>query len=114
MPHWSNGPTYASPGHRPGLPAPASKQKPQRGALIKHIDPTFPSQTKNFETFAGLDFVHTVAAEISLPAFAIGGITLDNVSQMVTAGLPRVAVSGAVVNAPNPTVTFWRNRVRTD
>jgi thiamine-phosphate pyrophosphorylase len=89
--------------NRPGLPAPASKQKPQRGALIKHIDPTFPSQTKNFESFPGLDFVRAVATEIALPAFAIGGITLENLPQVISAGLRRVAVSGSIVSASNPT-----------
>ncbi len=73
------------------------------GANYIGVGPTFPSDTKKFESFAGLDFVRAVAAEISLPAFAIGGITLDNVSQVISSGLSRIAVSGAIVNAPNPT-----------
>ena len=69
------------------------------GANYLGVGPTFPSTTKSFAAFAGLDFVRAVATEISLPAFAIGGITLENVSQVISAGLRRVAVSGAVVNA---------------
>jgi thiamine-phosphate pyrophosphorylase len=73
------------------------------GANYIGVGPTFPSDTKKFESFASLDFVRAVAAEIALPAFAIGGITLDNVSQVISSGLSRIAVSGAIVNAPNPT-----------
>jgi thiamine-phosphate pyrophosphorylase len=56
----------------------------------------FPSTTKKFDKFAGLEFVRQVAAEISLPWYAIGGITLDNVDQVLEAGATRIAVSGAI------------------
>jgi len=73
------------------------------GANYIGVGPTFPSQTKNFDSFTGLDFIRAVAAEISLPAFAIGGITLENLPQVTSAGLSRVALSGAIVNSTNPT-----------
>ena len=38
------------------------------------VGPTFASQTKEFPQLAGLDFVRQVAAEITLPWFAIGGM----------------------------------------
>src|SRR4029077_5815297 len=69
------------------------------GASYIGVGPTFPSDTKNFASFAGLDFVRAVAAEIALPAFAIGGITLENVPQVISAGLRHVALSSAIVNA---------------
>ena len=69
------------------------------GASYVGVGPTFASNTKQFEQFAGLDFVRQVAAEIRLPAFAIGGIDLQNVAQVRGAGLTRVAVAGAVLNA---------------
>lgn len=69
------------------------------GASYIGVGPTFPSATKQFENFAGLDFVRQVAEEIRLPAFAIGGIDANNVEQVINAGLRRVAVSGAVLNA---------------
>ncbi|QDV75039.1 thiamine phosphate synthase [Botrimarina mediterranea] len=72
------------------------------GADYLGVGPTFPSTTKAFAEFPGLDFVRQVAAEVSLPAFAIGGITPANVSEVVTAGLRRVAVSGAVSGASDP------------
>lgn len=72
------------------------------GADYIGVGPTFPSGTKPFDHFPGLELVRAVAAEIALPAFAIGGITLDNLPQVLDAGLTRVAVSGAVAGADRP------------
>ncbi|WP_428306387.1 thiamine phosphate synthase [Lacipirellula sp.] len=72
------------------------------GANYLGVGPTFPSQTKLFDAFPGLDFVRQVAAEIRLPAFVIGGITQQNVGDVVAAGFRRVAVASAVTAAPNP------------
>ena len=62
----------------------------------------FPSQTKSFDSHVGLDLVSAVAKEIQLPAFAIGGINLDNVRDVCQAGQSRVAVQNAVVDASEP------------
>ena len=43
------------------------------GADCIGCGPTFPSDTKQFEHFPGVEFLKAVAAEIRLPAFAIGG-----------------------------------------
>lgn len=72
------------------------------GANYIGVGPTFPSGTKHFERFPGVELLHAVAAEIRLPAFAIGGITLGNLSQVLAAGFGRVAVSSAVLCAPDP------------
>jgi thiamine-phosphate pyrophosphorylase len=69
------------------------------GANYIGIGPTFPSDTKFFEKFIGVELLKQVAAEIRLPAFAIGGITRENLPRVIEAGIRRVAVSGAVVNA---------------
>lgn len=68
------------------------------GANYIGCGPTFPSGTKAFQQFPGLEFLREVAAEISLPAFAIGGITRENVEGVVAAGMRRIAVSGGIVN----------------
>src|SRR3712207_5176281 len=44
------------------------------GASYVGVGPTFPSQTKPFPDFPGLEFVRQAAAETSLPAFVIGGV----------------------------------------
>jgi thiamine-phosphate pyrophosphorylase len=69
------------------------------GANYIGIGPTFPSETKQFDKFIGIELLKHVAAEIRLPTFAIGGITRENLPHVVATGIRRVAVSGAVVNA---------------
>lgn len=75
------------------------------GADYVGVGPTFPSQTKQFADFTGTQLLREVASEISLPAFAIGGITLDNLDQVLAAGFTRVAVSSAIVAAERPAQT---------
>jgi thiamine-phosphate pyrophosphorylase len=72
------------------------------GASYIGVGPVFPSSTKNFPALAGLEFVKTAMAETSLPAFAIGGISAENVSAVVAAGAKRIAVSAAVCGADDP------------
>ena len=72
------------------------------GANYIGVGPTFPSTTKSFSAFAGLEFVSQVSREIKLPAFAIGGITRENVRQVQAAGINRIAVSAAVTAASDP------------
>jgi thiamine-phosphate pyrophosphorylase len=72
------------------------------GADYIGVGPTFPSGTKRFEHFPGVELLRAVAAEIGLPAFAIGGITRDNLPQVLAAGFTRVAVGGAIVSAEDP------------
>ena len=72
------------------------------GANYIGVGPTFPSGTKQFADFPGLALVRVVTAEIRLPTFAIGGITLDNLADLFAAGGRRVALSAAVVAAADP------------
>ena len=51
------------------------------GANDLGVGPTFPSGTKHFEHFPGLAFLRAISAQIRLPAFAIGGITLENLGR---------------------------------
>ncbi|MBS0263567.1 MAG: thiamine phosphate synthase [Planctomycetes bacterium] len=72
------------------------------GADYIGVGPVFPSTTKKFAEFPGLNFVRQVAEEISLPAYPIGGIGLENIDQVLAQGARRVAVSGAVCGAVDP------------
>jgi thiamine-phosphate pyrophosphorylase len=72
------------------------------GANYIGVGPTFPSGTKSFDAFPGVEFVRAVAAEIRLPAFAIGGIGVENLAEVLGTGIGRVAVSGAVLSAADP------------
>lgn len=73
------------------------------GADYLGVGPTFPTETKQFASFPGLDLVRAVAGEVSLPAFAIGGISPANVLSVREAGLSRIAVSSAVASTNDPT-----------
>ena len=41
-------------------------------------------------------------AVIDIPIFAIGGITLEDVGPLMETGITGIAVSGAIINAPDP------------
>ena len=66
------------------------------GADYIGIGPTFASQTKDFQQYAGVEYIRQIAGEITLPGFAIGGINSENVPKVVEAGLRRVAISAAI------------------
>jgi thiamine-phosphate pyrophosphorylase len=72
------------------------------GANYIGVGPTFPSATKSFAEFPGLDFVQQATAETSLPLFVLGGVTRTNLNQVLAAGARRVAVSHAVCQADDP------------
>jgi thiamine-phosphate pyrophosphorylase len=72
------------------------------GANYLGVGPTFPSQTKAFDQFAGLDYLRLAASEVRLPTFAIGGISGENLPEVLAAGISRVAVGTAVTSAREP------------
>jgi thiamine-phosphate pyrophosphorylase len=72
------------------------------GADYLGAGPTFASRTKSFDAFAGLDYLREVSAETRLPTFAIGGIEAGNLHKVNDAGVSRVAVGAAVVDAVEP------------
>jgi thiamine-phosphate pyrophosphorylase len=72
------------------------------GANYIGIGPTFPTSTKDFSQYPGLDFIREAANETSLPAFAIGGIDESSVGQVVAAGARRIAVSRALCASKAP------------
>lgn len=72
------------------------------GADYIGCGPTFPSQTKSFAEFPGLAFLREVASQITLPAFAIGGIDESNVDSVMNTGIHGVAVSSAIMAKPDP------------
>jgi thiamine-phosphate pyrophosphorylase len=72
------------------------------GANYIGVGPTFSSGTKTFDHFPGLELLRAVAAEIRLPAFAIGGIDRENLDEVLQTGMNRIAVSQAVLSAPDP------------
>jgi thiamine-phosphate pyrophosphorylase len=78
------------------------------GAAYIGVGPTFPSPTKSFDHFPGLDLLRAVAAEVSLPAFAIGGISEENIEHVVAVGFRRIAVRSAVTDSDGPAAAVGR------
>jgi thiamine-phosphate pyrophosphorylase len=72
------------------------------GANYLGSGPTFASNTKAFDMFAGLDYLREVSSEIRLPTFAIGGIAAGNLADVLATGISRVAVGGAVTAGTDP------------
>ena len=78
------------------------------GADYLGVGPVFPSQTKTFDAFPGLEFVREVAAEITRPWFPLGGINESNIAEVLAAGAHRVALSGAIAAADDPRIAAER------
>ncbi len=73
------------------------------GADYIGCGPTFPTSTKMFDNFPGLGFLKEAAQRSTIPAFAIGGIQLDNLPSVLATGFTRIAVSSGILNASDPT-----------
>ena len=65
------------------------------------IGPIFATPTKPGRTPVTLEYVRWAAANVRLPWFAIGGITLENLDDVLAAGAQRICVVSAILNAPD-------------
>ena len=63
------------------------------------IGPVFPTATKPGRPPVTLDYVRWAAANVTVPWFAIGGITLENLDAVLETGARRVCVVSAILNA---------------
>ncbi len=69
------------------------------------LGPVFATQTKSHEPAAGLSYLNQamdVLKHCSISHVAIGGITLDNVCQVLEKGVHCIAVCGAICSADSP------------
>lgn len=71
------------------------------GADYVGVGPFFRSTTKPRDVVAGPAYAAEVATSIPISAVAIAGITAQNVDQVLATGVRAVAVTGAVVGAPD-------------
>ncbi|HEV8543556.1 MAG TPA: thiamine phosphate synthase [Verrucomicrobiae bacterium] len=69
------------------------------GASYVAIGPVFPTGTKPRAKAVTLEYVRWAARNVSIPWFAIGGITLENVSQVIAAGAQGICVVSAILNS---------------
>jgi len=77
-------------------------QAVEQGADYIGCGPIFSGRTKTFDSYLGTNWLKTIAGQIDIPAFAIGGIDHTNVDQVVDAGINRIAVTGAIRDAADP------------
>jgi thiamine-phosphate pyrophosphorylase len=67
------------------------------------VGPVWETPTKRGRPAAGLGYVHYASlAAGDHPWFAIGGIDLDNVREVIAAGASRIVVVRAIRDAPDP------------
>ena len=78
------------------------------GADYVAVGSMFPTGSKSGFRLVGPDLVRRVRPEIRVPLVAIGGITLDNVAEVIRAGADAVAVISAVCAAADPAVASRR------
>lgn len=71
------------------------------GADYIAIGPVFPTGTKPTAKAVTLDYVRWAAANVHVPWFAIGGINLSNIDDVLAAGAKRICVVSAILNAPD-------------
>jgi thiamine-phosphate pyrophosphorylase len=74
-----------------------------QGADYIGVGPVYETPTKAGKPAAGLEYVRHAVQHSPIPWFAIGGIDLSNVSDVLDAGAERVAVVRAIMQAENPT-----------
>ena len=108
----------ALPGLRIGLSTHSPEQAKRAlvaGADYLAIGPVYATGTKPSAKPATLEYVRWAAAPqsgVNVPWFAIGGITLENIGDVLAAGAQRVCVVSAILNAPDVAKTCAEFRRR--
>jgi thiamine-phosphate pyrophosphorylase len=90
------------------------KQAVIDGANYIGCGPVFVSETKKFAKFLGVEFLRQVVNTTTVPAFAIGGISLDNIGEISAVGFTRVAVSACLTNTEDVIATVAEIKMALD
>jgi thiamine-phosphate pyrophosphorylase len=81
-----------------------AKEAKKLGADYLGVSPIFCTSTKlDAGEPAGLSLIQKIKQEISLPLVAIGGITLENASQVIEAGADAICAISAVITKKDVT-----------
>lgn len=76
-----------------------AKRAVEAGADYVAIGPIFATGTKPTAKPVTLDYVRWAAQNVTVPWFAIGGINLQNIDEVLGAGATRICVVSAILNA---------------
>jgi thiamine-phosphate pyrophosphorylase len=71
------------------------------GADYIAIGPVFATGTKPAAKPVTLEYVRWAAVNVTVPWFAIGGINLRTLPEVLAAGAKRICVVSAILNAPD-------------
>ena len=82
------------------------------GADYIAIGPVFATGTKPTAKPVTLEYVRWAAMNVTIPWFAIGGINLENLDDVLAAGAKRICVVSAILNAKDVTKTCAEFRGR--
>ena len=86
-----------------GLSTHAPAQAPPAiaaGAAYIAVGPVYATPTKPSAKPVTLDYVRWAAANVHIPWFAIGGINLENMDEVLAAGAKRICVVSAILTSP--------------
>ena len=76
----------------------------KEGADYIGVGPVYETPTKVGKAAAGLEYVQYAAQNSPIPWFAIGGIDMNNLNDVLKSGAERVAVVRAIMEAEQPTL----------
>jgi len=82
------------------------------GADYVAIGPIYATGTKPTAKPVTLEYVRWAAANVKVPWFAIGGIDLENLDEVLAAGATRICVVSAILNSTNLAQTCREFRSR--
>ncbi len=74
----------------------------QGGAHYFAVGPIWETPTKQGRAAVGLEYAAWAVEHARVPFFAIGGIDLVNVTQLLERGVRRIAVVRSILDAPDP------------
>ncbi len=80
---------------------PQAQRAVEAGADYVAIGPVYATGTKPTARPVTLEYVRWAAANVTVPWFAIGGINLSTLGEVLAAGATRVCVVSAILNAPD-------------
>lgn len=92
-------------GMRIGLSSHAPEQARraiEAGADYLAVGPVYETATKPGSKPVTVEYVRWAAQNVKTPWFAIGGIHLKNLDEILAAGARRICVVSAILNAPDP------------
>jgi thiamine-phosphate pyrophosphorylase len=75
----------------------------EEGADYVQVGAIFPARSHLGLSPAGPALLESVAARVTIPILAVGGITAENVGQVMQVGASGAAVISAILDSPSPT-----------